>query len=151
MPMLIASFLFQNCNLHALEFPYGPISLTLLDVAAITGHKPLGKTYALGLFEDQIERAKINIVFNAKTYGAFIEKNVRDTEEISYAEHIAFLMYWVSSHLIYTRSLQIHMYSYNLAQALHFKEDIFVLGSFCLLQFTKSWKKLSKLWTPQAK
>lgn len=79
MPMLIASFLFQNCSLHALEFPYGPISLTLLDVAAITGHKPLGKTYALGLFEDQIERGEIDIDFSAKSYEAFIKRNVRDT------------------------------------------------------------------------
>ena len=118
--MLIASFLFWNHILHALELPCGPISLTLLDITAINGLKPLGKTYALGLFKDQIERSQIDIDFSAKSYGAFIKKNVKDTKEISDAEHTAFLMYWVSSHLFCTCSLQIAMYSCNLAQPLHF-------------------------------
>lgn len=48
--------------------------------------------------------------------------NAKDTKEDE--EHIAFLMYWVSSHLLCTRSLQTPMYSYNLAQTLHFGEDI---------------------------
>jgi len=32
-----------------------------MDIVAITGLKPLGKTYALGLFEDQIERSEVEI------------------------------------------------------------------------------------------
>lgn len=113
--MLMASFMFWNRSLHALELLYGPTSLTLLDIVVITGLNPLGKTYVLGLFEDQIERVEIDIDFSAKSYGAFIEKNVKDTKENSDVEHIAFLMSQVSSHLICTRSLQIPMYSYNLA------------------------------------
>ena len=50
--MLMASFMFWNCSLHALELLYGPTSLTLLDIVVITGLNPLGKTYVLGLFED---------------------------------------------------------------------------------------------------
>lgn len=45
-------------------------------------------------------------------------------------------MYWVSSHLICTCSLQIPKYSYNLAQALHFGEDI-CLGKFLLASIYK--------------
>jgi len=129
MPMLMALFLFCNRSLHALELPYGPVSLTLLDIVAIIGLKPLGKTYALGLFKDQIERAEIDIDFSDKSCGDFIEKNVRNTKQISNVEYIAFFMYWVSSHLSCTRSLQIPMYSYNLAQALHFGDNI------CLRKF----------------
>ncbi|KAG4979982.1 hypothetical protein JHK85_033940 [Glycine max] len=83
MPMLMALFLFCNRSLHALELPYGPVSLTLLDIVAIIGLKPLGKTYALGLFKDQIERAEIDIDFSDKSCGDFIEKNVRNTKQIS--------------------------------------------------------------------
>lgn len=65
-----------------LELPCGPVSLTLLDIATITSLKPLGKNYALGLSKNHIEREEIDIDFSAKSYGAFSEKNVRDTEEI---------------------------------------------------------------------
>lgn len=54
--MLMSSFLFWNCSLHVLELPCGFISLNLLDIATIARLKPLGKTYVLGLFEDQIEK-----------------------------------------------------------------------------------------------
>ncbi|KAG5151742.1 hypothetical protein JHK84_028214 [Glycine max] len=95
-----------------------------MDIATITDPKPFSKTYAFILIEDQIERSEVDIDFSAKSYGAFIEKNVQDTEVVSDEEHIAFLMYWVSSHLLCTHSLQIPMCSYNLAQDLHFREDI---------------------------
>jgi len=127
-----------------LELPCGSISLTLLDIAMIIGLKPLGKTYALGLFEDHIKRGEIDIYFTAKSYWAFIEKNVRDIEEIFDAKHIAFFMYWVSSHLICTCSLQILMYSYNLAQTLCFGEDI-CLGKFLLALVYKVMEKAVKI------
>ena len=52
-----------------------------------------------------MERNNIKIDFSAKAYGAFIEKNAKDTKETSDEEYVAFLMYWVSSHLLCTRSL----------------------------------------------
>lgn len=70
-----------------------------MDIALINSLKPLGKTYALGLFEDQIERNEVNIDCSAKSYGRFIKKNAKEIEEVFDEEHIAFLMYWVSSHL----------------------------------------------------
>ena len=129
MHMLMASFLFWNWSLHSLKLPYDPITLTLMDIATITDPKPFSKTYAFILIEDQIERSEVDIDFSAKSYGAFIEKNVQDIEVVSDEEHIAFLVYWVSSHLLCTHSLQIPMCSYNLAQDLHFREDI------CLSKF----------------
>jgi len=105
--MLMASFLFWNPSSRVLELPCGPIMLTLMDKVVITSFKPLDKTYVIGLFEDQIERSEIDIDFSAKSYGAFIEKNMKDTEEISDEEHISFLMYWVSLHLLCTCSLHI--------------------------------------------
>ena len=74
MHMLIFFFLFWNRSLHALELPCSPITLTLMCIATITSLKPLGKTYALGLIEDQIEMTEVDIDFSAKSYGAFIEK-----------------------------------------------------------------------------
>lgn len=72
-----------------------------MDIAAIIGLKPLGKTYALGLIEDQIERTEVDIGFTAKSYGAFIKNNAKDTQEVSDEEHINFLMYLVSSHVLF--------------------------------------------------
>jgi len=43
-----------------------------MDLIAIIGLKPLGKTYSLGLFEDQIERSEVKIDGSAKSYGGFI-------------------------------------------------------------------------------
>lgn len=54
------------------ELPYVPVSPTLMDLIAIIGLKPLGKTYSLGLFEDQIERSEVKIDGSAKSYGGFI-------------------------------------------------------------------------------
>lgn len=142
--MLMALFLLWNRNLHAPELPYGPIRLTLLDIVVITGLKPLGKTYALGLFKDQIKRNEIDIDFNVNSYGSFIEKKVKDTEEVSNAKHITFLMYWVSWHIICTCSLQIAMYNYNLAQTLHFGEDI-CLGKFLLASVYKVMKEVVEI------
>ena len=36
-------------------------------IATITSLKPLGKTYALGLIEDQIEMTEVDIDFSAKS------------------------------------------------------------------------------------
>lgn len=56
MPILMVSFLLWNRSSHALELPYGLVTLILMDMDVITGLKPLGKTYALGLFEDKIKK-----------------------------------------------------------------------------------------------
>ena len=64
-----------------------------MDIATIADLKPLGKTYALGLIEDQIDRSEVEINFSAKSYNDFIEKNAKDTKEIFDKEHIAFLMH----------------------------------------------------------
>jgi len=91
--MLMTFFLFWNQSLHALELPCGPISPTLMDIALINSLKPLGKTYALGLFEDQIERNEVNIDWSAKSYNEFIGNNAKKIGELYNEEHIAFLMY----------------------------------------------------------
>lgn len=96
-----------------------------------------------------MERNNIKIDFSAKAYGAFIEKNAKDTKETSDEEYVAFLMYWVSSHLLCTRSLQNPTYSYNLAQAFHFGEDIY-LGKFLLaLVFKVMDKAIEIMDTPR--
>nr|KYP49149.1 hypothetical protein KK1_029083 [Cajanus cajan]KYP49166.1 hypothetical protein KK1_029100 [Cajanus cajan] len=43
---------------------------------------------------------------------------------ISTSEHIAFLMYWLSTCVFCTPSLQVPKYYYILAQALHLKKKI---------------------------
>lgn len=64
-----------------------------MDIALINSLKPLGKTYALGLFEDQIERNEVNIDWSAKSYNEFIGNNAKKIGELYNEEHIAFLMY----------------------------------------------------------
>lgn len=115
-----------------------------MDIANITGLKPLGKTCALGLLDDQIERSEVNIDSSVKSYGGFIEKNAKETEEVTHEENIAFLMYWVSFNLLCTWSLQIPMYYYNLAQALHFTKDT-CLSKFLLALVFKEMDEAVKI------
>ncbi|KAH1253529.1 hypothetical protein GmHk_04G010160 [Glycine max] len=82
MPMLMAYFLFWNQSLHALELPCGLISPTLMDMTTIT------KTSK----KDLCSRSEVKIDFSAKSYGGFIEKNAKDTEEVSDEKHTTFLI-----------------------------------------------------------
>nr|KYP32338.1 hypothetical protein KK1_047014 [Cajanus cajan] len=104
--MLLSSIFFCNRETRAFEFPCGFVCPTLLDIAAITGLKPLGDRYLSDILEEEIPMTETSIVWDKKTYFAFI--NAHHDEEgtpVTGSKHIAFLLYWLSACVFCTPSL----------------------------------------------
>jgi len=77
---------------------------TLLDVAGLTGLKPIGYT-----FDPTDHDSKISFDFTRLVYGNFIiDHRVTTSAEVSDKEHIAFLTYWLSMYIFCSRSIQLH-------------------------------------------
>ena len=102
---------------------------TLLDVAAITGLKPIGET-----FDSNEDDSEISFDFSRFAYGVFIMDN-HDTKffEVSAEEHVAFLNYCLSMYIFCTRSIQVAKGCKTLAFQLHKGKNIclskLILGS----------------------
>nr|KYP37390.1 hypothetical protein KK1_041425 [Cajanus cajan] len=123
--MLLSALSFWNRETRAFEFPCGFICPTLLDIAAITGLKPIGERFQHDAFEEDISIGDISISWDKKTYLAFITAHMgQPGTPVSPLEHIAFLLYWLSACVFYTPSLQVPKYYYVLAQALLSKKKI---------------------------
>jgi len=102
---------------------------TLLDVAGLTGLKPIGQTFNL---DGHI--LELSFDFSRPAYGNFIlHHHVTSCPEVSDTEHIAFLTYWLSMYIFCSRSLQIPKIFTILAIQLHEGRDIclgkLILGS----------------------
>nr|KYP33601.1 hypothetical protein KK1_045536 [Cajanus cajan] len=123
--MLLSAIFFWNRETQAFEFPCGFVCTTLLDIAAITGLTPLGDRFYPDVFEEEISIKELSITWDKKTYLAFINAHVgQPGTPVSTSEHIAFLLYWLSTCVFCTPSLQVPKYYYTLAQALHLKKKI---------------------------
>jgi len=66
--MLIAAFYFWKTSTSSLHLKCGILTPTLLDVAAITGLKPIGQT-----FDPEGYDSKISFNFTKFAYGIFIK------------------------------------------------------------------------------
>nr|KYP62762.1 hypothetical protein KK1_017311 [Cajanus cajan] len=123
--MLLSAIFFWNRETRAFEFSCGPVCPTLLDIAAITGLMPIGQKYHPHAFEEEISPKDISIVWDKKTYLAFITAHQgRPGEPVFDSEHIAFLLYWLSTCVFCTPSLQVPKYYYILAQSLHLRNTV---------------------------
>nr|KYP69521.1 hypothetical protein KK1_008712 [Cajanus cajan] len=60
--MLLSVVFFWNRETRAFEFPCGFVCPTLLDIAAITGLKPLGDRYLPDTLEEEIPMTETSIV-----------------------------------------------------------------------------------------
>nr|KYP37769.1 hypothetical protein KK1_041013 [Cajanus cajan] len=132
--MLLSAIFFWNMETRAFEFPCGFAYPTLLDIAAITGLKPLGDRYLPDTLEEEIPMTETSIVWDKKTYSAFVSAHHGEKgTPVTDSEHIAFLLYWLSACVFCTPSLQVPKYYYTLAQALHLKKkDLFEQVATCL-------------------
>ncbi|QHO49620.1 uncharacterized protein DS421_1g15530 [Arachis hypogaea] len=93
---------------HTFHTPYGMITPTLLDVAAITGLSPLGEEILTTTRSTTGVKYAIDI--SSTTYQSFILNNRgRDGEHISDNEHIAFLLYWLSGVVFCARNIQVEI------------------------------------------
>uniref|UniRef100_A0A151UEW2 Aminotransferase-like plant mobile domain-containing protein n=1 Tax=Cajanus cajan TaxID=3821 RepID=A0A151UEW2_CAJCA len=125
--MLLSAIFFWNKETHAFKFPCGFVCPTLLDIAAITVLKPLGDCYLPDTLEEEIPMKDTSIVWDKKTYSAFVSAHHgEEGNPITNFEHIAFLLYWLSTCVFCTPSLQVPKHYYTLAQALHLKKKIFL-------------------------
>nr|KYP70112.1 hypothetical protein KK1_009320 [Cajanus cajan] len=114
--MLLSAVFFWNRETRAFKFPCGFVCPTLLDIAAITGLKPLGDRYLPDILEEEIPMTETSIVWDKKTYSAFVSAHHGEEGTlVTDSEHIAFLLYWLSSCVFYTPSLQVPKYYYTLA------------------------------------
>ncbi|RYR09977.1 hypothetical protein Ahy_B05g078422 [Arachis hypogaea] len=93
---------------HTFHTPYGMITPTLLDVAAITGLPPLGEEILTTT--RSTTRVEYAIDISSTTYQSFILNNKgQDGEPVFDNEHIAFLLYWLSGIIFCARSIQVEV------------------------------------------
>jgi hypothetical protein len=101
--MLLAPLHFWNSSTNSLHLKCGMFTPTLLDVAAITGLKPIGET-----FDPSKSKSGVTFDFVRATCGPYIKQEHKPHDkEVSEHEHIAFLTYWLSMYVFCTRSTQV--------------------------------------------
>ncbi|QHO38073.1 uncharacterized protein DS421_4g117190 [Arachis hypogaea] len=99
---------------HTFYTPYGMITPTLLDVAAITGIPPSREKILT--ISKSITGVKYAIDISFTTYQSFILNNRgQDEAPISNNEHIAFLLYWLSGVVFCAQSIQVEVTYLSLA------------------------------------
>ncbi|QHN92476.1 uncharacterized protein DS421_17g584050 [Arachis hypogaea] len=104
----LGALYFWDETSHTFHTPYGMITPTLLDVAAITGLPPLGEKILTTTRSTTGVEYAIDISFT--TYQSFILNNKgQDGEAVSNNEHIAFLLYWLSGVIFCARSIQVEI------------------------------------------
>ncbi|XP_056161654.1 uncharacterized protein LOC130135866 isoform X2 [Syzygium oleosum] len=99
-------------------FPWGPMSITLLDVHAIAGFMPTG----LAVKDIGSPRYLESIDDNALSYGSFMNTFRQPSGQVEDDEHTAFLLYWLSKGITHA------------SLAMRGKESGTFFGSFWLLQ-----------------
>ncbi|GAU37340.1 hypothetical protein TSUD_395210 [Trifolium subterraneum] len=95
--MIIAALHFFESSTNTFQFECGMMTPTLFDVAAITSLPPTGDTY-----DPTLAGSKIELKINAKSYTKFIEEQNKLVGEVSDSEHVAFLVLWLSLHVLKT-------------------------------------------------
>lgn len=92
-PMLLSSLYLWDNTHNNFHFPCRMLTLTLFDVAAITGLRPFGDDFDPNYMTENT----IGFDGNRATFTHYIsDHHNKDTKEISDEEHIAFLALWLS-------------------------------------------------------
>ncbi|XP_057448031.1 uncharacterized protein LOC130739675 [Lotus japonicus] len=113
--MLLSALYFWERSTNCLHVPFGMITPTLLDVAAITGLWPIGDDY----HSVPAAAKPISIPTDNISFGRFIKDHYVENDEVSDAEHVAFLLYWLSAYVFCTKSLRTPAKLLPLANLLH--------------------------------
>jgi len=92
---LITALHLWNPSTSSLHLKCGMFTPTLLDVAGLTGLKPIGH-----IFDPTDHGSKITFEFTRLAYGNFIiDHRVTTSAEVFDKEHISFLTYWLSMYI----------------------------------------------------
>ncbi|XP_057418556.1 uncharacterized protein LOC130712755 [Lotus japonicus] len=113
--MLLSSFYFWERSTNCFHVPFGMITPTLLNVAAIASLWPMGDDN----HSTAVPTAPIVISTENVSFSRFIEYHYVEEGEVSDAEHAAFLLYWLSAYVFCTKSLRIPAKLLPLANLLH--------------------------------
>ncbi|XP_057422973.1 uncharacterized protein LOC130716934 isoform X2 [Lotus japonicus] len=113
--MLLSALYFWERSTTCLHVPFGMITPSLLDVAAITGLWPIGDDY----HSAPATVKPISIPTDNISFSRFIKDHYVESGEVSDAEHVAFLLYWLSAYVFCTKSLRIPAKLLPLANLLH--------------------------------
>lgn len=119
--LLVSSLYFWDITHYTFHLPYGMVTPTLFDIAAITGLKLTGNTYDPNIESDD----SIAFTTSRAAYSTHITHyHGKDTDTISDVEHIAFLALWLSHCIFCSKSLQVAKKYITLANQLHFGHDV---------------------------
>lgn len=138
--MLLALVFFWEGSTNTFQFPCGMLTLTLFDVAAITGLSPLSKKFTPTLETTNEFTIKW---FSFKNF--IIENHDKKNSKVSDHEHIAFLTLWLSYYIFYSSSLQVTKKFVPLAIQLHEGRKI-SLSKLILANLYQSLGKASYKW-----
>ncbi|XP_061994076.1 uncharacterized protein LOC133712015 [Rosa rugosa] len=148
--LLAAAMCFWSSQTNSLELQFGALSLTLIDIAAITSLPPHGQVvdivFAEGKFDIDLgcelkDRSKGRpAVANFNTWielfnNGLMSKSLsgdnnleekvesqQETMEVTPVEHAGFLAFWICKFLVCTTSRKVNVEYYKLAEALASKE-----------------------------
>lgn len=78
---------------------------------------PTNEKYLVGSFENNIDPQILN--WEKNTYGGFMENHKGSQDDttkdpIIERQHLAFMLYWICTHFIRTKSIQVPTSFYNL-------------------------------------
>jgi hypothetical protein len=118
---------FYEKSTNTFQFKCGMMTPTMLDVAAITCLGPNGENINPAKASKNIE-----LTYKENTFSKYIAENMaREGEEVSNAEHLAFLTLWLSHFVFCSKSLQVANMFIHVAIQIHEGQD-FTLGRLLL-------------------
>lgn len=121
--MLLSSLYFWDNTHNNFHFPCGMLTLTLFDVAAITGLRPIGDAFNPNYM---IENT-IGFDGNRGTFTHYVsDHHNKDTEEVSDEEHIALLALWLYRCIFCSKSLQVAKKFLIMANQLHVGHKLYI-------------------------
>jgi hypothetical protein len=113
--MLIVAMHFYEKSTNTFQFRCGILTLTLLDVAAITGLRPNGDH-----FDPTKTGDKVELNYKENTFSKYIAENMgKAEEEVSTEEHVAFLTLRLSHFFFCSKSLQVARMFIPMAQQIN--------------------------------
>ncbi|WJX67184.1 hypothetical protein P8452_51676 [Trifolium repens] len=125
--LLVAALHFYEKSTNTFQFKCGMLTPTLLDVAAITGLRPIGDH-----FDPTKTGDKVEVNFQEATFFKYIAEQMgKEGEEVSTEEHVAFLTLWLSHFVFCSKSLQVARMYIPIAQQIN-EGRLFSLGRLLL-------------------
>lgn len=118
--MLVVAMCFWESTTNTFHLPCGIITPRLFDITTITGLRPTREPFK----PSRITKTKHWFAFTHPVYSTYLKEYYASTENVSDQEHIAFLAYWPSRYVFFSRSLQVAKKIIPLATKLHEMRDV---------------------------